>query len=192
MSPIVRIGRPDPRILDSLLDEAEAASVTYDHQGATLTDPPDEPARSWTLGLPRRPDPFDPAVTALSTFVPQRRGIGATIHPEAPDLQPGTTLLTVVPAGPVSVVSPLRVVEVVDEPDRFGYAYGTLPGHAVRGEESFVVHRLPDRRTMITVTNLSRPTGALAAAGPIMPMAQGVIARRYLRAVAASIIAGVN
>ena len=32
-----------------------------------------------------------------------------------------------------------RVVYVIDEPDRFGFAYGTLDGHAVSGEERFEV-----------------------------------------------------
>jgi uncharacterized protein (UPF0548 family) len=35
----------------------------------------------------------------------------------------------------------VRVVAVADEPDRCGFAYGTLPGHAVCGEEAFVVAR---------------------------------------------------
>jgi uncharacterized protein (UPF0548 family) len=44
--------------------------------------------------------------------------------------------------GPVGVVrEPVRVVAVADEPDRCGFAYGTLPEHEVCGEEAFVVAR---------------------------------------------------
>ena len=39
--------------------------------------------------------------------------------------------------------SPCRIVYLVDEPDRRGFAYGTLPGHVERGEELFAVERDP-------------------------------------------------
>ena len=32
-----------------------------------------------------------------------------------------------------------RIVYVIEEPRRFGFAYGTLPGHVERGEERFCV-----------------------------------------------------
>ncbi|PRC54052.1 DUF1990 domain-containing protein, partial [Mycobacterium sp. ITM-2017-0098] len=41
------------------------------------------------------------------------------------------------------VMAPCRVVYVVDEPDRRGFAYGTPPGHAERGEELFLVRYDP-------------------------------------------------
>ena len=34
-----------------------------------------------------------------------------------------------------------RVVFVIDEPGRFGFAYGTLPRHVESGEERFLVER---------------------------------------------------
>src|SRR5258705_3252907 len=43
----------------------------------------------------------------------------------------------IVHLGPVR--APCRGVYVVDEPDRRGFAYGTLPGHAESGEEQFVL-----------------------------------------------------
>ena len=74
-----------------------------------------------------------------------------------------------------------RVVYVVNEPDRIGFAYGTLPGHAERGEESFIL----DRRNgtpRFTVRAFSSPASRLArAAGPIASVAQLVMAERYLR-----------
>ena len=47
----------------------------------------------------------------------------------------------IVHLGPVQ--APCRVVYVVDEPDRRGFAYGTLPGHAESGEELFLVRYDP-------------------------------------------------
>src|SRR3954454_18204566 len=41
----------------------------------------------------------------------------------------------------LSVREPVRVIAVVDQPSRRGFAYGTRFGHPVSGEEAFIVHR---------------------------------------------------
>ncbi len=81
--------------------------------------------------------------------------------------------------------APCRVVYVVDEPDMRGFAYGTLPGHPESGEERFVVRRDPDTSAVFAeVSAFSRPaTWWSKAGGPLVKVAQRVIARRYLRAV---------
>ena len=86
-------------------------------------------------------------------------------------------------AGPVTVHEPVRVVAVVDEPARCGFAYGTRAGHPVRGEEAFIVHRTPDGRVWFTLRSLTRPApGPWWAAFPALLFAQACYRRRYLRA----------
>ena len=53
--------------------------------------------------------------------------------------------------GPLRVREPVRVVSVVELPDRRGFAYGTLPGHPVTGEEAFIVHREQDGSVWFTL-----------------------------------------
>ena len=81
--------------------------------------------------------------------------------------------------------APCRVVYVIDEPDMRGFAYGTLPGHPESGEERFVVRRDPSTSAVYAeVSAFSRPaTWWSKAGGPLVRVAQRVIARRYLRAV---------
>jgi uncharacterized protein (UPF0548 family) len=81
--------------------------------------------------------------------------------------------------------APCRVVYVVDEPDIRGFAYGTLPGHPERGEERFVIRRDPTTSAVFAeVSAFSRPaTWWSKAGGPLVPVLQRVIAKRYLRAV---------
>jgi uncharacterized protein (UPF0548 family) len=81
--------------------------------------------------------------------------------------------------------APCRVVYVVDEPDIRGFAYGTLPGHPESGEERFVVRRDPTTYAVYAeVSAFSRPAAWWSkAGGPLVRVAQRVIARRYLRAV---------
>ncbi|GAA4696164.1 DUF1990 domain-containing protein [Nocardioides conyzicola] len=78
---------------------------------------------------------------------------------------------------------PCRVAYVVAEPDRAGFAYGTLPGHPESGEERFLLTRLSDGRITFTVTAFSRPATRLArAGGPLTRSIQDRVSRRYLRA----------
>lgn len=90
--------------------------------------------------------------------------------------------------GPFVVREPVRVVAVVDTPDRCGFAYGTLTGHPVCGEEAFVVHRSPDGTVALTIRSLTRaaPHGPWRLLFPALLLAQRFFRRRYLRALMAS------
>jgi uncharacterized protein (UPF0548 family) len=85
--------------------------------------------------------------------------------------------------GPFHVREPIQVVAVIDEPDRKGFAYGTLSGHPVSGEEAFIVNRNPDDSVSLTIRSLTQhTTGAWRAVGPAVAFAQRCYRRRYLRA----------
>ena len=72
---------------------------------------------------------------------------------------------------------------MIDKPDRKGFAYGTLSGHPVSGEEAFIVDRHPDDSVWLTIRSLTQPTeGAWRAVGPAVALAQRCYRRRYLRA----------
>jgi uncharacterized protein (UPF0548 family) len=83
----------------------------------------------------------------------------------------------------VTVVEPVEVVSVVREPDRVGFAYRTLPGHPVSGEEAFVVSRHGDQ-VQLTVRSLTRaaPQQPWRLLHPLLRIAQLAVRRRYLRA----------
>ncbi|WP_412539566.1 DUF1990 domain-containing protein [Longispora sp. K20-0274] len=82
--------------------------------------------------------------------------------------------------------APCRVVWTVEEPDRRGWAYGTLAGHPEHGEESFVLDRDADGVVWLTVTVFSRPAAWWARlAGPVVPLLQRVYAVRCAAALRA-------
>lgn len=104
----------------------------------------------------------------------------------------------VAPAGPVSpgdrvsvtarvwgatVIEPVEVVTVVDQPDRVGFSYRTLPGHPVSGEEAFIIHRCGNE-IQLTVRSLTRaaPQQPWRALFPALLLVQRIVRRRYLRA----------
>jgi uncharacterized protein (UPF0548 family) len=77
---------------------------------------------------------------------------------------------------------PCRVVRVVDEPDRKGFAYGTLPGHPEAGEEEFLLIRSAGR-VEFRISAFSRPTSRLARlGGPVSRRMQDFYTARYLAA----------
>lgn len=80
---------------------------------------------------------------------------------------------------------PVRVVYVVDEPDRVGFGYGTLEGHPLQGEECFVVEHRDDGSVWLVVRSFSRPsTRFWRAMAPAVRVAQSLLTRRYLSALA--------
>jgi uncharacterized protein (UPF0548 family) len=103
-----------------------------------------------------------------------------------PLLRPGDTARMRMGLWPFRI--PARVVYVVDEPGRRGFAYGTLPGHPERGEEAFVVERMADGSVWLVIRAFSRPAGPLIWLGyPIARLLQSVYTARYRRALAGPI-----
>lgn len=94
----------------------------------------------------------------------------------------GVNSLGTLGVGSVGLPVPCRVVWTVSEPDRTGFGYGTLTGHPVAGEESFVVTRENDE-VWFTVLAFSRPaTWYTRLGGPIGRRGQQLVARRYATA----------
>jgi uncharacterized protein (UPF0548 family) len=181
----LRLGRPSEGELAEWLQLAREAKVTYDHVGSTL-DPLrwDAPGvRSDAVEVGRGEAGFTAARTALQTWVPQR-GLGADVVPARQLVALGESVLVILRVGPFFVVAPDRVVVVIDEPRRFAFAYGTLPGHPERGEESFTVEWRPDDSVRATIRVQARPaTLAARMAAPGVSLLQGAALRRYLQAI---------
>ncbi len=107
-------------------------------------------------------------------------------HHFSPDGTPfitaGMTATLTYRIGPVRIASPVRVVYVVDEPKRHGFACGTLPGHPQSGEMSFVVEHRDDNTVWLVLRSFSRPgTGFYKLVAPILKLQQGRIFKRFQR-----------
>jgi uncharacterized protein (UPF0548 family) len=153
-----RWSRPTPDEVHRFLDRQRNLPFTYAAVGATRTGP-------------------GPAGFARD-HNRQRLGTGATVFAEACDalrrwqMFP-PPLTTIEPAGaPIAAgevvaviahalglwwLNAARIVYVIDEPRRFGFAYGTLPGHVERGEERFSVEWLGDNTVWYDLLAFSQP-----------------------------------
>jgi uncharacterized protein (UPF0548 family) len=78
-----------------------------------------------------------------------------------------------------------RIVYTIDErddPQRYGFAYGTLTGHAEIGEERFTVELRRDRTVWYEIYAFSRPHGLARCAYPFSRSLQRRFARDSLGA----------
>lgn len=76
------------------------------------------------------------------------------------DQQPpitGLTLTTTFQQFGLWWINGLRVVEVIDEPNFYGFSYGTLTSHVERGEELFYVEQLPNGKVYYGIKAFSQP-----------------------------------
>ncbi|MEO7556373.1 MAG: DUF1990 domain-containing protein [Acidimicrobiales bacterium] len=178
--------RPSDDDLGRLLDSARGSDVTYAPIGVSLraVDVAELTRRTWATALVG-PDAFARAAAALDAWA-VHRGAHLCVLADGP-LEVGTHVAMVAPLPIGFVEATCRIVERVDEPDRYGFAYGTLPVHPERGEESFVVQRDAGGDVRFTVVAVSRPVHPLARlAPPVAHALQRAAVRRYLEAMRAA------
>jgi uncharacterized protein (UPF0548 family) len=126
---------------------------------------------------------FGAAAEALMTWR-MHRAAGLDVLPgSATRASPGAFVRLRAGWGPLSLTAPCRVVYCVEQPDRRGFAYGTLPGHPERGEEAFVLHLTASGQVRFRICAFSRPAILLTrAAGPVARLAQAYVTTRYVTA----------
>lgn len=122
---------------------------------------------------------FDRAAAALTNWQVHRRA-GLRVEPGTPSAATGVEVRMKLGIGRLAIGVPCRVVYVVAEPDRRGFAYGTLPGHPEIGEESFVLELGDDGAVTFEMLAFSRPGRWFTRfAGPLARLIQRLAMRRY-------------
>jgi uncharacterized protein (UPF0548 family) len=121
---------------------------------------------------------FQNAADAVMEFW-MHRALPARVDASAGRAAPGVSVVVRLGVGPLRVAAPCRIVWTREEERYAGWAYGTLPGHPLSGEESFVVHRDEEDDVWLTVTLFSRAATAPARlAGPLVRVFQRMYVRR--------------
>jgi uncharacterized protein (UPF0548 family) len=176
----IRIRRPNHEALSKLLAACRHDSLTYSPIGGSLTGvaPPGLPLHDWSILIPS--SSFDAAADALRDWA-VHRAAGITLVTDGA-LQEGTNVAMSAPILFAFVDVTCRVITVVDEPDRFGFAYGTLSVHPERGEESFIVNRHDDRTEFVVRAVSTHAHWAARVATPVARQLQDAAVRRYLDA----------
>jgi uncharacterized protein (UPF0548 family) len=148
------LSRPRGDVIAHFLDEQRSLSFTYPEVGATRGELP----AGYAIDRNRQhlgsgDDVYRRACDALRAW--KMFPAWTAIEPHVP-IEEGRVLAVLVHAG-LWFLNSARIVYVIDEPRRFGFAYGTLPGHAECGEERFSVERLDDGAVWYDVRAFSKP-----------------------------------
>jgi uncharacterized protein (UPF0548 family) len=183
---MLRLHPPSAEDLARLLANAKAADLSYAEAGATRNSP--LPA-GYRLGRYERPlssneGVFERAVRALRGWK-AHVGAGVEIVPDDAHVTVGQTILLVIKTAGFWAAAPCRVVYVVDDPNQFSFAYGTLPGHPEQGEAAMIVERNETGSVVFRIVSFSRAVDPLARLGsPFTRLIQRRVTNRYLQALA--------
>lgn len=192
--------RPTPRQLDALCRAQADLPFSYAAVGATRAgELPTAGVPGFTVDrygavLGAGPEAFERARAAVEAFAMYPPGWTAVHFDGARRIAEGAVFATVVRHVGFYSALPCRIVYTVGDDGpvrRFGFALGTLPGHAESGEERFCVSWHPDSDAVrYDVLAFSRPRAWPARlASPVARALQKRFARHSRRNMA-RVVAG--
>lgn len=154
--------KPDLALRRRFIDEQTRHAFSYDAIGATKTAPPPGFVVDHTrITLGYGATTYRAASEALQRWSQFHLG-WVDVWPEAAPLREGTVVSVLARVSFLWWLNACRVVYVMDEPRRFGFAYGTLPDHAESGEERFLIEwNESDNSVSFGILAFSRPNHIL-------------------------------
>jgi uncharacterized protein (UPF0548 family) len=181
----MKLVRPaDRRALERLMEDLRSLQPTYADVGATLTGHLPDGCRHdhYATSLGHESETFARGVRGLQTWKAHRQRAIKVFPPET-EVRSGATVIVTLGTNRISLAAPCRIVGVIEEPRRWGFAYGTLPGHPEQGEEAFCVSISDQGEVRFDITAFSRPGDPIVRlSGPIGRRVQRIGTHGYLRA----------
>lgn len=167
--------RPSAAAIDRFLTRSASLPLSYDPVGLARTGGPGFASDELRVELGSGEVVFGRAVAALSAWRQFPQG-WTQVFPTGAPLAPGTTVAVLIRHLGFWSLNGARVVYGIggEGAPTFGFAFGTLPTHAERGEELFEV-RLEPRTGVVTyhLRAASRPRSWVARAGyPVVRLLQ--------------------
>ena len=80
-----------------------------------------------------------------------------SIYPAKAPLRQGQTVAVIFRVMGIWWINSARIIYTLDEPNRFGFAYGTVKGHVEKGEECFWIERNSEGEISYHIRAFSRP-----------------------------------
>ena len=173
-----RISEPSEQDVARFIESQSNLDFTYREVGATNSTPPS----GYTIDhnriqLGSGEGTYKHAVTLIKNW--RQFDLGwVTIVPQGVPLEVGATVAIKARAFGTWSLSASRVVYMIEESRRFGFAYGTLPDHVECGEERFLIEWLPDDSVWYDILAFSKPRHPLVRmSAPLARMLQKRFAR---------------
>ena len=176
-----KISAPTERDVEKFIADQRNLPFTYSEVGATNTTPPaGYNVDHNRIRLGEGEATYQRAVEALKNW--RHFDLGwVMIVPRGVAVEAGATVAVKARAFGTWSLNACRVVYVIDEPRRFGFAYGTLPDHVERGEERFLIEWLDNDFVWYDILAFSRPQHPLVKlSSPLARRLQKRFARESL------------
>jgi uncharacterized protein (UPF0548 family) len=166
---MLSIRKPSTESIRCFLAEQASLEFSYSAVGATATTPPPGFVVDRTrIKLGEGEGVFRSAKAAFQRWEQFRLNWVETWSPDTP-IKTGEVVAVLGRAVGLWWLNSARIVYVVDEPgamSRFGFAYGTLPGHVESGEERFLIEwNQADDCVWYDILAFSRPNHILIRLG---------------------------
>ena len=166
---MLSLRKPSAESIRRFLNAQSKLDFSYAAVGATAGQlPADYVVDRTRIRLGEGERVFQAAKVALQQWKQFDLGWVAVWSPETP-IQTGEVIAIVARSIDLWWLNACKIVYVVDESgpiSRFGFAYGTLPSHAGRGEERFLIEWVQaDNSVWYDILAFSRPNQFLARLG---------------------------
>jgi uncharacterized protein (UPF0548 family) len=164
-----------PTTLRRMLAETAGAPFSYRDAGASRG-----PAPSGYRPIERRavvghgPAAFQRLADGIVSWQVHRES-GVAVLAAAPRAAPAVEVALAARTAGLVIVMSCRVIYVLDQPTRKGFAYGSLPGHPEAGEETFIAEIADDGAVTFAVGGFSRPGTVLTTF--VSPFARALAGR---------------
>ncbi|UUO06149.1 DUF1990 domain-containing protein [Blastopirellula sp. J2-11] len=154
---MLRIRQPNPETVRQFLQSQASSDFSYQAVGATLTTPPLGYQVDHTrVRLGHGEATLAQGRDALLHWRQFQLGWVTTSPPALP-IEIGELVAIIARAGGFWWLNACRIVQTIEEPTRFGFAYGTLPAHAESGEERFLIEMDDAGDVWYDILAFSRP-----------------------------------
>ena len=193
---MILLRKPYEAKIRRFLEEQRSLPFSYPDVGASREgSPPGYPVNHHRGLLGTGQETFARAIEAIRGWKMYELGWTKLCWPDAP-IAKGTVVGVLGRHFGLWSLNACRIAYVIEEEGpqlkRYGFAFGTLPGHVEQGEERFTVEwRHVDDSVSYEVFAFARPAHLLAKAGPpFVRMIQRRFAADSLRSMAAVVSAG--
>lgn len=194
IDPMILARRPNDRTIARFLDSQAGQRFSYEAVGATAHSAPAGFLVQRTRSeLGTGAEVFARAKICLQQWQQFRLG-WLRVFPDGAPLEVGGVVAILARVSMLWSLNACRILEVVDEAGplhRFEFVYGTLPDHAAKGEERFLVEwDTTDNRVWFEIYSFSRPNQlATRLASPLMRKLQRRFCRESSEAMYAAVTA---
>ncbi|HQU92252.1 MAG TPA: DUF1990 domain-containing protein [Pyrinomonadaceae bacterium] len=170
--------KPSKTVIETFLLAAQEMEFSYIGIGATETTVPNGYLLDHNLiEIGESDAQWDAAKRSISTW--RMFDIGwVNIYGPTTPIETGQAVAIVIRHLGFYSLNAARIVYTIDEPARFGFAYGTLEDHGESGEERFMVERDSEGKIWYDLKAFSRPDHIFSKIGyPVVRMLQKRFAR---------------